>query len=454
MKKLTLFSALILMLAFLLTACDNGPPTSTQASSTPQQSSSQSAPPDSGTLQLATESPYNANTVFTDNYIFYSTPGGIYRVRKQTGEFELFISEETHDMLIGRSERCIAAVGNTLYFLSPNHFLDRNDPATLDDFELRIMRANVEDATVEQVAVVEHAVYYLFGFGDYLVAHNANHMPGITDIPEMESDEGFKVFLADAKAPALDKALFSELDSATKEYIENYIFQWKPLDELEERIYGGPIETGFISILADDAYYYMEFGSNRIFRAPLNEGDPVEIELSDEVTQALQGGDTPRLLNYDADWLYFHFGYGISRISKDGSEYQELVTHNLNYNGRFDVAGGMVFYEGRDGGFYMNTTAIVPPDPEDEMRTFDATVLELTNQLYVQPDYEDDLALLGERVQVNPGAGAEVADSEGNRIAIGDLEAGAKVTITFAGFIMGDDGTTTLKTVYRIELAG
>ena len=360
MKKLL---PILLLFSFLLSACGNSPPSSLKQSP----SSVEALPPSESTGQeneqqsifYTDRSPYNAYSASTDKYIFAGVQGEIYRIDRQTDEIQPFISQETHDIKISRSMQCFATAGNALYFLSPNKDLDRNDPNTLDDFELRIMRANVDDATVEQVAVLKNALYNLYSFGDYLVARNYGDARGIPEIPEMEFSEAIRVYKVSDGSSPLEEVPFESLEKASIDYLEQYFYLNVDIRQLEERLGGGQSETPFSPIRANDAYYFLEFGSDEMKKIPLNEGGVEQITVSEEVGSMLNPpGERVQLVNYDTDWLYFTNYSVVFRVRKDGSEYQIVGLYNNNLNGYVDVVDGRVIYENQESALYIDNTLI------------------------------------------------------------------------------------------------
>lgn len=270
----------------------------------------------------------------------------------------------------------------------------------------------------------------------------------------MNKDDAFKIFIPDAEASILEERVYSSLNAETQSSIERFIYAYRDSAILEERLYGGSIEEPFGPVIrANDAYYFLEFMSHRLYRVPLEEGDKEEVNLNSDAKSALQQDTQVELVNYDEDWLYFTELSRIFRIRKDGSEYQLLIKDGVDVNQPIDIVDDHVFYKGTDGAIYMDETAVAQASPESanfNSETLEATVTENAGRIIVRPDNEAERAILGERVDINP-TGVEMLDDEGNAIQIGNLEVGARVTITYEGCYEWPEYTQLLN-IYRIVL--
>lgn len=361
MKKLI---PVLVLLCLVLAACGTAPPpveSLSPSSSESIASSTVTQPPEEiGTNETEYVNPYNSQTAVTDDYIFTETRGAIYRIDRESSDSQVFISEETHGLLVGYSYQTIATVGNDLYFLSPNHLLDRFDPASIETYEIGLYRANVDDGSVEKVGTVAKSVYTLQGIGDYLVMHHVGDMPGIANIPEMDPDEAFKIFLPDTNTSVLDELVYSSLDEEEKEGIMRRVYLYQETARLEERLFDEEQDIGFGPVVrADDAYYYLStFDTMRFFKADFFNGKEEEIIFNDDTSQYMQNAGWAEIVNYDDDWLYIKTYTDLVKIRKDGSEHIVLAENNISQTSLIDIVDGHVYFQGADGFYYFDNIAL------------------------------------------------------------------------------------------------
>lgn len=354
-------SAVLILLALLLSACGTAPSASSKKSEPLLEPESSVSSPDTTTpvepVNSESVNPYNSQTAVTDEYIFAQTQGAIYRIDRESGASEVFINEEKDGLIVGYSYMTLAAYDNYLYFLSPNRLLSSADQEAIDDFELGLYRVDAEKSVIEKVGSVQNRIFTLQNISGYLVLHDVGDMPGLTNATDIAPDDAFKVFVPDPEASQLEEFVYSSLDEEERDTIERFVYLYLESAELEERLYNGTLEEGFGPVVrADDAYYFLfTTGGVQLYKAPLLEGGEKEIKLAEDTAQYLLDAGWAEIVNYDSEWLYLKTYTDLVKIKKDGSEHEVIVADNIGITSFVDIVDGHAIYQGTDGIYYFDS---------------------------------------------------------------------------------------------------
>lgn len=353
----------VLLLCILLTACGSDPSTvSTSPSCEPVSSGFHSEPPvteqsgetpdvsalsEDGRPYDEGKNPYNIHTAVNDAFIFFVERGSVHRISRSDGSAKQIVSSQQPLIATGPN---IAVFDDHIYYMCVKNGPDVQE-GLAENLEMGIYRADFEGGGVTEVASTESGVHQFYSYDGYLIAYS------VLIHDDKPQENIYRIFKPDSAADALEEVSLSEIGEEQLAEIHRFINPREVNEPLGDRL-GLPAERGaFSTIQANDAYYGFYLASElEMYQIPFAEqGEPVRIEFPDDVKEALQNllfmGDTA--VNYDADWLYLRSGNTISRIRKDGSAYELILTDDtIQIQNFIDVIDHQVFFENHDDDIY------------------------------------------------------------------------------------------------------